>query len=83
MVGGPIKVVAIVYGLLGNRGVFVFAVISVGGNDCIAAYFVRPVCMLQGRAKLPVAPAGAELPTSFWVGGPSVPVTDCMPVITF
>src|SRR5215469_16894342 len=83
MVGLPINVVATVYGLLGNRGVFVLAVILLGGYGCIAAYFVGPVCIAQGRAKLPVAPFDGELPTSFCVGGPSVPVTDCIPVMTF
>jgi len=83
MVGWPIKVVATEYGLLGNRGFLVLAVILVGGYGCIAAYFVKPVCIAQGRAKLPVAPFDGELPTSFSVGGPSVPVTDCMPVMMF
>lgn len=79
MVGGLMKVVAIVYGLVGLRGVFVFMVIFVAGYGCMEAYFVRPVCMLQGSAKLPVAPpedAAAALPASFSVGGPAVPLTD-------
>jgi hypothetical protein len=73
------KVVAIVYGLVGLRGVFVFIVIFVGGYVCMEAYFVSPVCMPHGSAKLPVAPpedAAAALPASFSVGGPVVPLTD-------
>jgi hypothetical protein len=65
MVGVSIKVVAMVYGLLGNWGVLVLAVILVGGYGCIAAYFVRPVCIAQGKAKLPVAPFDGELSASF------------------
>lgn len=41
-VGGGKYVVATVYGLVGFKGVFVFAVILVGGYFCIGAYLIGP-----------------------------------------
>jgi hypothetical protein len=79
-------VVAIVYGLVGFKGVFVFAVIFVPGYFCIGAYLIGPVCAVQGSAKLPL-PAAATVPpaptAAFIRAGPAVPVTDFAPAITF
>jgi len=74
---GPMNVVAIVYALVGCRGVAFFLVILVGGTGCIGAYLVRPVWSWYGTVHTPAsgaapAPAAAPLLTWLTVAGPSV-----------
>lgn len=85
-VGGGRYVVATVYGLVGFKGVFVFAVIFVPGYFCIGAYLIGPDCAVHGSAKLPVPAAGSVAPapaTAFTRAGPEVPETAFAPACTF
>jgi hypothetical protein len=51
------------------------------GYVCIGAYLIEPVCIIHGRAKLPLAAAGASCPAiAITLGGPAVPETASAPV---
>ena len=54
---GRKKVVAILTGLGGKRGVGFNLVIFVGGYDTIGAYMMVPVCKEYGISKSPSVPA--------------------------
>ena len=68
---GGSAALAIVKALVGNKGVALPAVISVGGTGCIGAYLVGPTCSLYGTPK-PATTGAALGTTSFTVAGPEL-----------
>jgi hypothetical protein len=70
-VGSGRNVFAMLYALVGNNGLNTLAVILVGGIGCMGAYFVSPVCRLNGVSK--TSPPGAPpCPSLLIAPGPAV-----------